>query len=211
VGVRDAGGRAGLADEQVRPPLNQPAKSAALLSKPANEPPDWDQAGSENQIQLAKMASRPAPKKTIVEADDDDDDEVASSKVDASDLAPSNKGPRTAAPVVNPKPSKIARASGSGARRKLSTPVVDVREARPTAGGDRSLIRALGLKIGKIVIDPGHGGHDTGTIGPNGLEEKIWYSMSADDSASCSIRAWAPKWSTRAKTTPSFRLRLAPR
>ena len=28
------------------------------------------------------------------------------------------------------------------------------------------------MKIGKIVIDPGHGGHDTGTIGPNGLEEK---------------------------------------
>jgi len=46
------------------------------------------------------------------------------------------------------------------------------REATPTASGDRSLIRALGLKIGKIVIDPGHGGHDTGTIGPNGLEEK---------------------------------------
>jgi N-acetylmuramoyl-L-alanine amidase len=48
----------------------------------------------------------------------------------------------------------------------------DAREARPTASGDRSLIRALGLKIGKIVIDPGHGGHDTGTIGPDGLEEK---------------------------------------
>lgn len=47
-----------------------------------------------------------------------------------------------------------------------------VREAVPTVNGDRSLIRALGLKIGKIVIDPGHGGHDTGTIGPNGLEEK---------------------------------------
>lgn len=47
------------------------------------------------------------------------------------------------------------------------------RIARPTASGDRSLIRALGLKIGKIVIDPGHGGHDTGTIGPNGLEEKV--------------------------------------
>lgn len=49
---------------------------------------------------------------------------------------------------------------------------LDVREARPTAAGDRSLIRALGLKIGKIVIDPGHGGHDTGTIGPDGLLEK---------------------------------------
>ena len=45
-------------------------------------------------------------------------------------------------------------------------------EARPTAAGDRSLTRALGLKIGKIVIDAGHGGHDTGTIGPNGLLEK---------------------------------------
>jgi N-acetylmuramoyl-L-alanine amidase len=47
-----------------------------------------------------------------------------------------------------------------------------MRESQPTSSGDRSLIRALGLKIGKIVIDPGHGGHDTGTIGPNGLLEK---------------------------------------
>src|SRR5205823_12954738 len=48
----------------------------------------------------------------------------------------------------------------------------DVREARFTVSGDRFLIRALGLKIGKIVIDLGQGGHDSGTIGPNGLEEK---------------------------------------
>jgi N-acetylmuramoyl-L-alanine amidase len=49
---------------------------------------------------------------------------------------------------------------------------LDIHEAKPTASGDRSLIRALGLKIGRIVIDPGHGGHDTGTIGPDGLQEK---------------------------------------
>jgi N-acetylmuramoyl-L-alanine amidase len=30
----------------------------------------------------------------------------------------------------------------------------------------------LGLKIGRIVLDPGHGGQDLGTIGPNGLREK---------------------------------------
>jgi N-acetylmuramoyl-L-alanine amidase len=46
------------------------------------------------------------------------------------------------------------------------------REARPTSSGEHSLIRALGLKVGRIVIDPGHGGHDTGTIGPSGLTEK---------------------------------------
>jgi N-acetylmuramoyl-L-alanine amidase len=44
--------------------------------------------------------------------------------------------------------------------------------AKPTRNGERSLTRALGLKIGRIVIDPGHGGHDTGTIGPTGLMEK---------------------------------------
>jgi len=42
----------------------------------------------------------------------------------------------------------------------------------PTRDGQQSLTRALGLKIGKIVIDAGHGGHDTGTVGRNGLMEK---------------------------------------
>src|SRR5438309_3584595 len=35
-----------------------------------------------------------------------------------------------------------------------------------------SLTRELGLKINRIVIDPGHGGYDTGTMGPHGLLEK---------------------------------------
>jgi N-acetylmuramoyl-L-alanine amidase len=38
--------------------------------------------------------------------------------------------------------------------------------------GSQGLIRALGLKIGRVVIDAGHGGHDTGMIGPSGLREK---------------------------------------
>jgi N-acetylmuramoyl-L-alanine amidase len=45
-------------------------------------------------------------------------------------------------------------------------------EAEPTAAGERSLVRTLGLKIGRIVIDAGHGGHDSGTVGPGGIEEK---------------------------------------
>lgn len=44
--------------------------------------------------------------------------------------------------------------------------------AKRDSVGDRSLVRVFGLKLGKVVIDPGHGGHDTGTIGPNGLMEK---------------------------------------
>jgi N-acetylmuramoyl-L-alanine amidase len=45
-------------------------------------------------------------------------------------------------------------------------------EANSTLDGQRSLTRALGLKIGRIVVDAGHGGHDSGTLGPGGIQEK---------------------------------------
>jgi N-acetylmuramoyl-L-alanine amidase len=38
--------------------------------------------------------------------------------------------------------------------------------------GSYSLARQLGLGVKRIVIDAGHGGHDPGTIGHNGLQEK---------------------------------------
>ncbi len=44
--------------------------------------------------------------------------------------------------------------------------------AAPTSDGERTMQRALGLKIGRIVIDPGHGGHDSGTLGAGGIMEK---------------------------------------
>jgi N-acetylmuramoyl-L-alanine amidase len=59
-----------------------------------------------------------------------------------------------------------------GKKKSLTAALEPPVEPRPTRDGDRSLTRALGLKIGRIVIDAGHGGHDTGTIGPHGLMEK---------------------------------------
>jgi N-acetylmuramoyl-L-alanine amidase len=56
-------------------------------------------------------------------------------------------------------------------RRREEAPL-PLKPAAPTEAGSRTLTRALGLKIGRMVIDPGHGGHDTGTIGPTGLLEK---------------------------------------
>lgn len=44
--------------------------------------------------------------------------------------------------------------------------------AKRNSTGDRTLIRALGLKVGRVVIDPGHGGYDKGSSGPGGLMEK---------------------------------------
>jgi N-acetylmuramoyl-L-alanine amidase len=50
----------------------------------------------------------------------------------------------------------------------------DSSETRPSPAKDDTLTltRTLGLKVGRVVIDPGHGGRDTGTIGPSGLREK---------------------------------------
>jgi N-acetylmuramoyl-L-alanine amidase len=44
--------------------------------------------------------------------------------------------------------------------------------AKASTDASQSLTRALGLKINRIVIDAGHGGHDDGTIGPSGVLEK---------------------------------------
>ncbi len=98
--------------------------------------------------------------KKVVEADDDH------ASIEASALKDASAGHGK---IIKSR-GKTVRALASGKPEDHSD--LDIHEARPTASGNRSLIRALGLKIGKIVIDPGHGGHDTGTIGPEGLEEK---------------------------------------
>jgi N-acetylmuramoyl-L-alanine amidase len=65
--------------------------------------------------------------------------------------------------------SKSLKATSASAKPDLIRPVST---PQPTRDGQSTLTRALGLKIGRIVIDPGHGGHDTGTIGATGLMEK---------------------------------------
>jgi N-acetylmuramoyl-L-alanine amidase len=109
-----------------------------------------------------------APKRVVVEADDDDSSTLPAaenSDQDNADALDDAAAPTVAKKEPTPAPHTRSRRSSLASARSL-------READPTASGDRSLIRTLGLKIGKIVIDPGHGGHDTGTIGPHGLYEK---------------------------------------
>lgn len=44
--------------------------------------------------------------------------------------------------------------------------------ATAEADSDISLAQQLGLKVRRVIIDAGHGGHDTGAIGPGGTREK---------------------------------------
>ena len=73
--------------------------------------------------------------------------------------------PAPAIPVIPVPPPRMTSAGPH-------TPGAPVQPPPPTADGQTSLVRALGLKIGRIVIDAGHGGHDSGTLGAGGIEEK---------------------------------------
>ena len=88
-------------------------------------------------------------------------------------------------PVENPKaapaPPVVVKASPPKAELPApavafpappASPAESPRAAKHTSTGSNSLTRALGLKVGRIAIDAGHGGHDQGTEGPKGLLEK---------------------------------------
>ena len=162
------------------PPTKLPAPGSASA-----------ESAGERDLEPAKTAdTKPTVKtvkvgknsvKKIIEAGDDDNvgrkRNVARTVEDLRPELPPATSKATDGTIERDLPASAAAVEkaprGKNKRRSsASAAELDVREARPTARGDRSLIRALGLKIGKIVIDPGHGGHDTGTIGPGGLLEK---------------------------------------
>jgi N-acetylmuramoyl-L-alanine amidase len=75
-------------------------------------------------------------------------------------------GPGDARPIRQP---HVVATQVIPAPKPVSAP-----DSTPLASenASRSLTRALGLKVNRIVIDAGHGGHDDGTIGPHGVLEK---------------------------------------
>ena len=93
--------------------------------------------------------------------------------------------PPANAPATGPSPKDVPAARSSAttsasspdksAPPAIAPPVLPAdsgRAAKIASDGANSLTRALGLKIRRVVLDPGHGGHDQGTVGPTGLMEK---------------------------------------
>jgi N-acetylmuramoyl-L-alanine amidase len=184
-GVAEDSGGAGLGDNTPTEP-NAPTEDAGTDHKSKADTTALQSSTRSATRSTVTRITQNGVVKTIV--DDDADAE-------ATTPAPAKRNPRALKSVVSNKtddnlesdpdspaqtdgvdPSEPPRTLPSHALSSSTSTATAAdfggHEAIPTANGDRSLIRALGLKIGKIVIDPGHGGHDTGTIGPNGLEEK---------------------------------------
>jgi len=199
--IIDIHGKQSAGTGKSRTALREGSKNSNELLNTADATPSTrtesavDSASSSDSTEPAKLSkvenTKPTvetvnigkhPVKRIIEAPDED--QTTSKKTSLArkveDLRPdvSTESSTVAENLTNvpapDEPSGEKKTVHNKTKRKSAANAadLDIREARPTAAGDRSLIRALGLKIGKIVIDPGHGGHDTGTIGPDGLLEK---------------------------------------
>ncbi|MBA3973960.1 MAG: hypothetical protein C0504_07045 [Candidatus Solibacter sp.] len=159
--ARDAGPRPSPSDAgrvvsqrfDTTPPESKPA--AQPPHAPATAPPVTEPGPAPVETARAKpSATRPAP----VEVPRPKPAETKPAPVEAARAAPSRPEPTPPPVTVDPpRPVELA------AQPKPA----DVKRT-----GRTSLTRALGLKLNRVVIDPGHGGHDHGTTGPGGLKEK---------------------------------------
>lgn len=116
--------------------------------------------------------TRPAPAKTEPARQEPAKPEpprTEPAKVETAKSEPARVETAKADPPAPGKPEPRPEPVKSQAESPKSDPP---KAAKTDSRGERSLTRALGLKLAKIVIDPGHGAHDHGTTGPNGLAEK---------------------------------------
>jgi len=123
-----------------------PAPAAPITSSNEVKPPATNITATPPSV-AASVTATPASSTSTVSS-------PTPKKEAAPPPPPPSAVPPTAQPSPTPEPARV------------------VTEAKPTNSGGRSLIRSLGLKLSRVVLDAGHGGHDTGSMGPSGYMEK---------------------------------------
>jgi N-acetylmuramoyl-L-alanine amidase len=148
------------------PPADRTADAAS--DKPAEKAADPPAAPDKPSEKVAEKA----PEKTPVV------DTIPTRRVDG--MLPPEPAPvplpvRTPAPIAvaglaRPEPEIAPKSTRDAAARRKSPGAPEPPDVN--RAGSYSLARQLGLGARRIVIDAGHGGHDPGTIGRGGLQEK---------------------------------------
>ncbi|MBK9168007.1 MAG: N-acetylmuramoyl-L-alanine amidase [Bryobacterales bacterium] len=135
--------------------LKQPVEfSAAMVKNPHRLMIELRPAGQARELPEITEAPPARPERVAAKG-------TMPEEMSAADLAAAELATLTAtAAAAEPEP----------AATPAPTPPVATAARLPKNGN--SLIRALGLKLGRVVIDPGHGGHDHGSTGKKGVVEK---------------------------------------
>jgi len=168
----------GIADPHAKPPTPKPAPSPApapvtapVAVEVSTLPPmpvtSMELAAVSREPGKIAGTAHPTSQPMVSNAEPPPPDTFAASAMGAH--------PHDAAFAPKPAPAiahTTAPAPVPTAAPAAETSAHPVTAAPPTADGETSLVRALGLKINRIVIDAGHGGHDSGTLGVGGIREK---------------------------------------
>ena len=148
---------------------------------PAVETPDWLKDVTASRTPSVERETRPSD-----EARTPDEDDEPSAPPAAAEPVAETRRPLPVAEPARKRPvagtaaaaAETSRSSGTpDAGALLATaPPTQVRERLRAIGkrgpSEVTLAEQLGLKFRRVVIDPGHGGHDNGTIGEGGVKEK---------------------------------------
>lgn len=180
------------ADYQVTQ-LESPNRIVVEVRSKGEKPAEAPTASAKSEEPVAKPAEiRPAAPKPV-ELSKSAEKNTAPAGGDATPARTAAPAPKTArarskAEVAAAKPElAAAKPEAAAARPELAAAKPEAEPAKTDAvpdtaappqpagrlsNGRRDMTRVLGLKLGRVLIDPGHGGHDQGTAGPTGLLEK---------------------------------------
>ncbi len=129
----------------------------AQLEKQQSPPKQAGPAGAQQSADTRKKGAE-SSKKTLKTASSGAEQKGAKSAPAQKAAAPTSSSKTTQKTTPPPEQTKPP------ARSKSKTAAL--------SGGSPSLAQQLGLGVGRIVLDPGHGGKDSGAISLSGLKEK---------------------------------------
>jgi N-acetylmuramoyl-L-alanine amidase len=143
------------------------AKETPIIAQPST-PLTGRHESAQEQAADEALAADIAKRESLAGQPDFTNTTASNAKIPSGSFAYGPSAPPAPA-ATSPEPSKAnyLKAGHSSGPKLAPSPSPSL-----PRDGQQSLSRALGLKVGRIVIDAGHGGHDTGTIGPGGLMEK---------------------------------------
>ncbi len=164
--------------EAIERPLQapEPPKPAAGPDGAGRDRAEREKTAAQKIAEEERRAEEKEPKPAPPESRADRE-KTAAQKIAEEEPRAEKKGPKPAAQPESRADREKAVAQKIVEEEEKTPRPRGARESRPPAtalparsGG--SMIRALGLKMGRVVIDPGHGGHDQGTSSKGGLLEK---------------------------------------
>jgi N-acetylmuramoyl-L-alanine amidase len=164
----------GKAPPAPAPPKEMAPGAEATASADAQAVQKPTEVGEEEEPEVDADAAKAVERiveaaKARAQARTEDGEEEETEEGAPEPEAPANPPSRTP-PIVRAVKSAVAALTEP---EDAPARAAKARELRSTAlGSGTSLAAQLGLKVRRVVVDAGHGGKDTGAIGPRGVREK---------------------------------------